>query len=128
MRPSTIYDSIQNNFAEIWALKYCNLLVCASLWTSWINNQLFKSAPSLPLICMFLPQSNVCKISFILFLFSPLQLFDYQSYTYTYLLADKAAKEAILIDPVIELVKRDCNLLEDLDLKLKFASKWKLNL
>ncbi|XP_072026622.1 uncharacterized protein [Amphiura filiformis] len=49
------------------------------------------------------------------------QLFDYQSYTYTYLLADKVAKEAILIDPVLELVNRDVHLLEDLQLKLKFA-------
>ncbi|XP_022107822.1 persulfide dioxygenase ETHE1, mitochondrial-like [Acanthaster planci] len=49
------------------------------------------------------------------------QLFDYQSYTYTYLLADRQTKEAILIDPVLELVNRDAHLLEDLQLSLKFA-------
>ncbi|XP_070551400.1 persulfide dioxygenase ETHE1, mitochondrial-like [Ptychodera flava] len=49
------------------------------------------------------------------------QLFDQQSYTYTYLLADEQTKEAVLIDPVIELVKRDVNLINDLDLKLVYA-------
>eukprot|EP00057_Strongylocentrotus_purpuratus_P017972 XP_011672446.1 PREDICTED: persulfide dioxygenase ETHE1, mitochondrial [Strongylocentrotus purpuratus] len=49
------------------------------------------------------------------------QLFDYQSYTYTYLLADKDTKDAILIDPVIELVKRDLHLVEDLGLNLIYA-------
>ncbi|XP_071818330.1 persulfide dioxygenase ETHE1, mitochondrial-like isoform X2 [Apostichopus japonicus] len=49
------------------------------------------------------------------------QLFDYQSYTYTYLLADQTAKEAILIDPVLELVNRDIHLLEDHGLTLKYA-------
>lgn len=49
------------------------------------------------------------------------QLFDYQSYTFTYVLGDKDAQEAILIDPVMELVNRDVHLLEDLKLKLKFA-------
>ena len=32
------------------------------------------------------------------------QLFDKESSTYTYLLADMVAREAILIDPVIEQV------------------------
>lgn len=49
------------------------------------------------------------------------QLFDYQSYTYTYLLADQGTREAILIDPVLELVNRDIHLLEDHGLKLKYA-------
>ncbi|XP_054751609.1 persulfide dioxygenase ETHE1, mitochondrial-like [Lytechinus pictus] len=49
------------------------------------------------------------------------QLFDYQSYTYTYLLGDKDTKDAILIDPVIELVKRDLHLVEDLGLNLIYA-------
>ncbi|XP_038068694.1 persulfide dioxygenase ETHE1, mitochondrial-like [Patiria miniata] len=49
------------------------------------------------------------------------QLFDYQSYTYTYLLADCQTQEAILIDPVLELVNRDTHLIEDLQLNLKFA-------
>jgi hypothetical protein len=34
------------------------------------------------------------------------QLFEKQSSTYTYLLADMASKEAVLIDPVLETVDR----------------------
>jgi len=49
------------------------------------------------------------------------QLFDRESCTYTYLLADKVSKEAILIDPVIELAQRDATLIEELSLKLKYA-------
>lgn len=46
------------------------------------------------------------------------QLFDRVSCTYTYLLADKATGEAILIDPVDTLVDRDAQLLEELGLTL----------
>jgi len=46
------------------------------------------------------------------------QLFDPQSSTYTYLLADEAAGEAVLIDPVYEQVRRDSALIEELGLKL----------
>ena len=46
------------------------------------------------------------------------QLFDPQSSTYTYLLGDGRAKEAVLIDPVFELAPRDGALLVELDLKL----------
>ncbi len=49
------------------------------------------------------------------------QLFDYQSYTYTYLLGDKQRQEAVLIDPVLELVNRDTHLIQDLQLTLKYA-------
>ena len=35
------------------------------------------------------------------------QLFDPQSATYSYLLADEASGEAVLIDPVYEQVRRD---------------------
>ncbi|XP_060067343.1 persulfide dioxygenase ETHE1, mitochondrial-like [Ylistrum balloti] len=49
------------------------------------------------------------------------QLLDYKSFTYTYLLADPVTKEAILIDPVYELVDRDVNLVHALGLDLKFA-------
>jgi glyoxylase-like metal-dependent hydrolase (beta-lactamase superfamily II) len=47
------------------------------------------------------------------------QLFDPESSTYTYLLADELSREAILIDPVVELVSRDLALLEDLNLTLR---------
>jgi sulfur dioxygenase len=46
------------------------------------------------------------------------QLFDPQSSTYTYLLGDGRAKEAVLIDPVFELAPRDAALLLELGLKL----------
>lgn len=46
------------------------------------------------------------------------QLFDPQSSTYSYLLADTAMREAVLIDPVYEQVRRDAALLEELGLKL----------
>jgi sulfur dioxygenase len=49
------------------------------------------------------------------------QLFDRQSNTYTYLLADLASKEAILVDPVLEQVERDLKLLQELQLKLRYC-------
>ena len=49
------------------------------------------------------------------------QLFDPESSTYTYLLADEQTKEAVLIDPVLEQVDRDLSLIRELGLKLAFA-------
>ena len=49
------------------------------------------------------------------------QLFDPQSGTYTYLLADTEAGEAVLIDPVYEQARRDGALLNELGLKLLFT-------
>ncbi len=49
------------------------------------------------------------------------QLFEPQSSTYTYLLADKHTKEAVIIDSVLEAVDRDLKLVDELDLKLKFV-------
>merc|ERR1712013_946480 len=49
------------------------------------------------------------------------QLFDRESCTYTYLLADKVSKDAVLIDPVIELSERDASLVKKLGLKLKYV-------
>ena len=49
------------------------------------------------------------------------QLFEPQSSTYTYLLADAAKKVAILIDPVLETVSRDLKLLTELGLELKLV-------
>jgi sulfur dioxygenase len=46
------------------------------------------------------------------------QLFDPTSSTYTYLLADQATKQAVLIDPVFEQVRRDAALIGELGLKL----------
>jgi len=47
------------------------------------------------------------------------QLFDRESCTYTYLLADQ--NEAVLIDPVIELAERDAGLVKQLGLNLKYV-------
>lgn len=47
------------------------------------------------------------------------QLFDRESCTYTYLLADLQQQEAILVDPVLEQVKRDLQLICELNLKLR---------
>jgi len=49
------------------------------------------------------------------------QLFDRESCTYTYLLADQVSKEAVLIDPVIELAERDASLVKELGLQLKYV-------
>lgn len=50
------------------------------------------------------------------------QLFDTSgSSTYTYLLGDPISKEAVLIDPVKEMVERDLAVVNDLGLKLKYA-------
>src|SRR5919204_4499297 len=49
------------------------------------------------------------------------QLFDPQSSTYTYLLADEASRDALLIDPVFEQARRDVALIEELGLKLRWT-------
>lgn len=49
------------------------------------------------------------------------QLFDQDTWTYTYLIADLDTKEAIFIDPVLEQVERDVTLLRELGLTLKFC-------
>lgn len=49
------------------------------------------------------------------------QLFDRESCTYTYLLADSDSKEAVLIDPVLETLTRDLKLIRELGLHLTLA-------
>ncbi len=49
------------------------------------------------------------------------QLFDPQSSTYTYLLADSESTEAILIDPVFEQERRDIAMLRELKLTLRYV-------
>ncbi len=46
------------------------------------------------------------------------QLFDRETCTYTYLLADTETREAVLIDPVREHFERDSQLLDELELTL----------
>ena len=47
-------------------------------------------------------------------------LFEKESSTYTYLLADSDTKEAIIIDAVAESQQRDIGLIEELKLDLKY--------
>jgi sulfur dioxygenase len=49
------------------------------------------------------------------------QLFDPQSATYTYLLADGGTREALVIDPVFEQARRDAALIEELGLRLRWT-------
>jgi glyoxylase-like metal-dependent hydrolase (beta-lactamase superfamily II)/rhodanese-related sulfurtransferase len=49
------------------------------------------------------------------------QLFDPQSSTYTYLLGDGVSRQAVLIDPVFEQVRRDAALIEELELELLYT-------
>ena len=46
------------------------------------------------------------------------QLFDLETSTYTYLIADLDTREAALVDPVLEQVERDHKLLQELGLTL----------
>jgi glyoxylase-like metal-dependent hydrolase (beta-lactamase superfamily II)/rhodanese-related sulfurtransferase len=49
------------------------------------------------------------------------QLLDPRSSTYTYLLADPATKEAVIIDPVFEQARRDAALVSELGLDLLYT-------
>ncbi|NRB38026.1 MAG: MBL fold metallo-hydrolase [Pseudomonadales bacterium] len=49
------------------------------------------------------------------------QLFDYKSYTYSYLLADEKSREAVFIDPVAGQLDYYLQLLNELNLTLKLA-------
>ncbi|KDR08896.1 persulfide dioxygenase ETHE1, mitochondrial [Zootermopsis nevadensis] len=66
--------------------------------------------------CMMLPESVSQSPDFFF-----RQLLDYESSTYTYLLADTTTKEAVIIDPVLEHAERDTQLIKDLGLNLKYA-------
>lgn len=49
------------------------------------------------------------------------QLFDRDTWTYTYLIADPNTKEAVLVDPVLEQVDRDLQLIKELGLTLRYC-------
>ena len=49
------------------------------------------------------------------------QLYDHESSTYTYLLAERTGGEALLIDPVLENTDQYVHLVNELDLKLVLA-------
>ena len=46
------------------------------------------------------------------------QLFDAETFTYTYLVADEETRQAALIDPVLEQIDRDLGLIGELGLTL----------
>lgn len=49
------------------------------------------------------------------------QLFDRESSTYTYLIADLKTQDAVLVDPVLQQVERDTKLIQELGLTLRFC-------
>ena len=49
------------------------------------------------------------------------QLFDPETSTYTYLIADALTQHAVFVDPVLEQVERDYTLLSELGLTLRFC-------
>jgi glyoxylase-like metal-dependent hydrolase (beta-lactamase superfamily II) len=49
------------------------------------------------------------------------QLFDRESNTYTYLIADRASAAALMVDSVLEQVERDLKLLNELELTLHYC-------
>jgi glyoxylase-like metal-dependent hydrolase (beta-lactamase superfamily II)/rhodanese-related sulfurtransferase len=49
------------------------------------------------------------------------QLYDLDSGTYTYLLADERTRDALAIDPVFERFERDRALIRELDLRLRYT-------
>ncbi len=49
------------------------------------------------------------------------QLFDQETWTYTYLIAAPMTKVAVLVDPVLEQVNRDIKLLNELGLTLQYC-------
>jgi sulfur dioxygenase len=49
------------------------------------------------------------------------QLFDQETGTYTYLVADTPSRAAVLVDPVLEQVDRDLKLIQELGLTLRYC-------
>lgn len=64
-----------------------------------------------------IPKGEISMGSDILFQ----QLFEPESSTYTYIIADKKSKEAAIIDPVLETVDRDLKLIEEMGLRLMYV-------
>ena len=48
------------------------------------------------------------------------QLFDYDTCTYSYILWDYSSKDAVIIDPVLEQINRDLDLIKKLELNLLY--------
>lgn len=52
-----------------------------------------------------------------------LQLFDRESCTYSYLLGDTHSRDAVIIDPVVELIERDLETVQEIGFDIKYACK-----
>ncbi len=48
------------------------------------------------------------------------QLFDTETSTFTYIVADPVSREAAIIDPVLEQIERDTKYIQELNLRLKY--------
>lgn len=59
-----------------------------------------------------------------IFLLFYLQLFDRESCTYSYLLGDTHSRDAVIIDPVVELIERDLETVQEIGLDIKYACKF----
>ena len=55
------------------------------------------------------------------------QLYEKESSSYTYLLADSITREAIIIDPVLETVERDLKIIQELELKLLYILETRIH-
>lgn len=49
------------------------------------------------------------------------QFFDRESCTYSYILADSSSKIAVIVDPVIDLIDRDLEIVQELGFQIKYA-------
>jgi glyoxylase-like metal-dependent hydrolase (beta-lactamase superfamily II) len=49
------------------------------------------------------------------------QLYDPETSTYTYLIADQKTQDAVFVDPVLEQVERDLKLIQELGLNLRYC-------
>jgi uncharacterized NAD(P)/FAD-binding protein YdhS/glyoxylase-like metal-dependent hydrolase (beta-lactamase superfamily II) len=49
------------------------------------------------------------------------QFFDVETSSYTYLIADRQTREAVLVDPVLERVERDLQIIDELGLTLRYC-------
>lgn len=98
--------------------------ICFPLYLTHVQMQTIRGLKCVKqsFLCYFFGQSHLMShLSFLYMFFFNFQLFESESSTYTYLLADPETKDAILIDPVLETIERDLKLIHELGLNLKVA-------
>lgn len=92
-------------------------LISVCLHVTYKNRLLQRKVGLTVFYCSFTPVASP-----VVFFFPPsVQLFEFESSTYTYLLADPETKDAVLIDPVLETIDRDLKLIQELGFNLKVA-------